>query len=151
MIECDGLPYNILRDIINNVWRCMICNDCFYDTENFQEHKCAIINNNDPKQEFCWIVPVCGLLHLEMNVSKSFVKLNWDLTLGFTSPKAQKYLKKGSEHHKLWHYLEILYVSSGMELAVPHVQYCKESGVLPDCNGYWDWCEDLQNPNYLYK
>ena len=46
MIECDGLPCNILRDIIDNVWRCTICNDCFYDIENFQEHKCAIINNN---------------------------------------------------------------------------------------------------------
>ena len=69
--------------------------------------------------------------------------------MGFTSPKAQKYLKKGSEHHKIWHYLEILYVSLGMELAVPYVQYCNDSGVLPDCNGYWDQCEDLQNPNYL--
>ena len=157
MIEFDGLPYSILRDIINNVWRCTICNDCFHDIEKFQEHKYAIINKNDLKREFSWIVPVCGVLHLEMNVSKSFVKLNWEaftnllgITLGFTSPEAQKYLKKGSEHHKLWHYLEILYVSLGMEVAVPYVQYCKDSGVLPDCNGYWDWCDDLQNANYLY-
>ena len=95
MIEFDGLPYSILRDIIGNVWRCTICNDCFYDIEKFQEHKCAIINKNDPKREFSSIVPVCGVLHLVMNVSKSFVKLNWEvftnllgITLGFTSPKA---------------------------------------------------------------
>ena len=99
MIEFDGLPYNILRDIIDNVWRCTICNDCFYNIENFQEHKCIIINNNDHKLEFSWIVPVCCVLHLEMNVSKSFVKLNWKvftnllgITLGFRFPKAQEYL-----------------------------------------------------------
>ena len=116
----------IVRDIIDKVWRCTVCNDCFYDIENFQERKCVIINNNDPKREFSWIVPVCGLLHLEMNVSKSFAKVDWEvftnllgITLGFTSSKAQKYLKKGSQHHKLWHYLEILYVSLGMELALP--------------------------------
>ena len=55
--------------------------------------------------------------------------------MGFTSPKAQKYFKNGSEPHKLWHYLEILYVSLGMELAVPYVQCCKDSSVLPDRNG----------------
>ena len=27
---------------------------------------------------------------------------------------------------------------------------CKEIGVFPDCNAYWDWCEDFQNRNYLY-
>lgn len=70
--------------------------------------------------------------------------------MGFRSPKAQEYLKKGSEHHQLWHYLEIIYVSLGMELVVPYVQYCKEIGVFPDCNAYWDWCEDFQNRNYLY-
>ena len=105
-----GLPYNILRDIIDNVWRCSICTDCFYDMENFPDYKCAITNKNNPKREFSWIVPVCGLLHLEMNLSKSFIKLNWEvltnvleITLGFRSPKAQEYLKKGSEHHKLWY------------------------------------------------
>ena len=79
MNECDGLSYNILWDIIDNVWRCTICNDGFHDIENFQEHKCAIIDNNDAKREFSWIVPVCGLLHLEINVSKPFVKLNWEV------------------------------------------------------------------------
>ena len=78
--------------------------------ENFPDYKCTITNKNNPKQEFSWIVPVCGLLHLEMNLSKSFIKLNWEvltnvleITLGFRSPKAQEYLKKGSEHHKLWY------------------------------------------------
>ena len=78
--------------------------------ENFPDYKCAITNKNNAKREFSWIVPVCGLLHLEMNLSKSFIKLNWEvltnvleITLGFRSPKAQEYLKKGSEHHKLWY------------------------------------------------
>ena len=79
------------------------------------------------------------------NVSKSFGKLNWEvftnllkIILGFRSPEAKEYWKNGSEHHKLWHYLEIIYVGLGMELAVSYLQYSKDSGILPDCNGYWD-------------
>ena len=43
-----------------------------------------------------------------MNVSKLFVKLNWEVftyslekMLGCRSPKAQEYLKKCSEHEKI--------------------------------------------------
>ena len=42
-IECDGLPYGILRDIMENVWRCNICHECFYTINTFEEHKCFIL------------------------------------------------------------------------------------------------------------
>ena len=66
-VECDGLPYNILREILNNVWRCNNCSDCFYGIENFREHRCFILEQVRPTREFSWLVPVSGLLHLEMN------------------------------------------------------------------------------------
>ena len=48
------------------------------------------------------------LLHFEMNAARSFIKLIWDVftsafghELGFKSIKAQKYLQKGLDHHKI--------------------------------------------------
>ena len=148
MIECDGLPYNLLRDIIENVWRCSHCNECFYNIDVFQEHKCAILAKG---------IPVCGLLHLEINAGRAFTKLNWEIfasklgfILGLKSPKVQEYLKKGSEHHKLWHFLEILYISISLELMVPYVKGCISLGTTPNSNDYWNWCKDIDDPNYLY-
>jgi len=77
MVECDGLPYNIIRDIIANVWRCSQCLGCFYGLDSFEEHKCYILKSIQPNREFAWLLPVSGLLHVEMNVARSFTRLNW--------------------------------------------------------------------------
>ena len=113
-VECDGVPYSIIRDIIEHVWNCSKCKQCFYRVESFKEHKCFVLYTVDPIREFGWLVPVMGLLHLEINIAKSFMKLNWEVfnkqlgyILGFKSPKAQDYLKKGADHHKIWHFYEI--------------------------------------------
>ena len=29
-VECDGLPYSIIRDLLDNLWQCTFCKDCFY-------------------------------------------------------------------------------------------------------------------------
>ena len=157
LMECDGLPYNLIRDIITNVWRCPQCSSCYYGLEFFQDHMCHVLKNVKPEQEFGWLVPVSGLLHLEINIARSFMKLNWDVftgdlgrILGFVSPKAQDYLKKGADHHKAWHFFEILYTSLSLELVVPYVRECFELGQRPSCIGYWKWCQELADPYYIY-
>lgn len=156
-IECDGLPYNTLREILPNVWRCPECKECFFGLDVYEGHKCFILRNVEPFREFGWLVPVSGLLHLEMNLCRAFVKLNWDVftsdlgkTLGFQSPKAQEYLKKGSDHHKTWHFLEILYSSLSLELLVPYTKNCISQKETPSVTGYWEWCKDVEDPNYIY-
>ena len=156
-MECGGLPYNILKEILNNVWRCINCSDCFYGIENFTEDRCFILEQVRPTREFFWLVPVHGLLHLEMNACQSFIKLNWSVftktlenILGLPPPKVQEYLRKGSDHHKAWHYLELIYCSLSLELVVPYVKECIKIKSNSTTNGYWDWCEDLQNSNYIY-
>ena len=116
-VECDGLPCNMIRDIISEVLRCQLCNRCFWGREAFEEHNCFQAASAKSKKEFGWLVPIFGLLRLEMNIGRAFVKLNWDVfvrssgfTLGFQSPKASAYLHKGADHHKLWHLLEIKYI-----------------------------------------
>ena len=58
-------------------------------------------------QEFGWVVLSIGRLHLEMNMACHFIDLDWDIflsklasELGFVSENAQKYMRKGSDHHK---------------------------------------------------
>ena len=101
MVECNGLPYNIIRDIIENVFRSSKCSNCYYSLATFRENTCYILHQIKEVKEFGWVLPVFGLLHLEMNVARSFTKLNWDIfmselgyVVGFKSPKAQKYLYK---------------------------------------------------------
>ena len=81
-VECDGLPYNTLREILTNVWRCSECKNCYYGMENYQVHISFILRNLEPIREFGWLVPVIGLLHLEMNAGRLFVKLNWEVFTG---------------------------------------------------------------------
>jgi len=156
-VECDGLPYNLIRDIITNVLRCTECNRCFYGSNSFQDHKCFVIMQVSPTHEFGWLLPVFGLLHLEMNLGRAFIKLNWEIfvksvgfALSFKSPKAQEYLKKGSDHHKMWHLLEILYSALTLEIIHPYVKHCKQQNETPTCEGYWIWCKNVQDPNYAY-
>ena len=156
-IECDGLPYNLIRTLISEVLRCQECRKCFYGKDNFEDHKCFILNQATFTHEFGWLVPVFGLLHMEMNLARAFTKLNWDIfmkhvgmELGFKSLKAQQYLQKGADHHKLWHMLEVLYSALNLELLYPYVIQCKSDGIEASVDGYWNWCHKVANPNYLY-
>ena len=129
---------------MSNVWRCFECKKCFYKYDTFKEHRCYLLGKcKVGKREFDWIVPIAGVLHVEINAVKSFVKLNWDLCLGklvdelgFHSPKAQEYLKKGSNHHKTWHFFEILYLDLSLELLTPYVKENLKNGRPSSTDGY---------------
>ena len=121
-----------------------MCDNSYYGIDNFHDHKCNILHKNTPIREFEWMVPITGLLHFEMNAARCFVSTNWDIftselghELGFQSPKVQDYLKKGSDHHKLWHFLEILYLGISQELVTTFVKECIENKSLPLVDSYW--------------
>ena len=95
----------------------------FYGLTEFEEHLCHVVHTISFKYEFDWIVPQGGLLHFEMNAAKAFMSCNWPVfmeeictTLGFKSDNAKKYIRKGSDHHKLWETLEITYLAMADEL-----------------------------------
>ena len=84
------------------------------------------------------------LLLREIDAALAFEKLYWDVfksslraSLGFKYSKAQAfYFQKGSDHHKLWHVLEIMYLSLVMELMVLYVRDCVSKDVSPTLNDY---------------
>ena len=83
-------------------------------------------------------LPQCGLSHFEMNAGKSFMSLCWDVfmkkickELGFQSENALKYIKKGSDHHKLWDILEITYISFTDELLISFICPCNLQNIEP--------------------
>ena len=159
-LECDGLPYKIMRDLMDNVFLCGRCNTSFYGEENFNSdnHRCYVIHGEqEMTREFDWIVPVMGLLHLEMNAARSFLNLNWDVfvgylaySIGFESPKAQAYCKRGSDHHKTWDLIQIMYIGLTQELLVPYVRHAIEVNEEPSVQGYWLWSQSNTDYNYCY-
>ena len=142
-VECDGLPYSIIRDLLDNLWQCTFCKDCFYMLTS-SKHKRFILYELEPVREFLWIFPILGLLNFEMNPARSFIKLNWDVftsafghELGFKSIKAQEYLRKGFDHDKAWHFIEIVYLSLSLELVKPCVKSVS-AGTSPPAEEYWN-------------
>ena len=82
---------------------------------------------------------------------------NWDVfmqeicvILGYNSENAQKYIKKGSDYHKLWQILEIIYIALADKLLLPYVRKSSELGEKPTSSGYWNYSESTVSPNYQY-
>lgn len=68
-------------------------------------------------KEFDWVILRIGKLHLEMNMAQHLIDLNWDIflsklacELGFVSENAQKYIQKGSDHHKTMSVLKVAHI-----------------------------------------
>ena len=101
-----------------------------YGIENFKEHLCYETGEVTPVHEFDWLIPQSGLLHFEMTCAKSFMSLCWEpfmseitRELGFTTDNSQAYIKKGSDHHKLWDFIEACYIAFTDEILVEFLKH----------------------------
>lgn len=129
-VTMDSLPYLVSRQVIENVSICMECGEevlkkdvakhCI-DVHQGQRCKCV--------QEFGWVVLRIGKLHMEMNMARHFMDMNWDVVLsqlarelGFVSEAAQKYVRKGSDHHKTMSILKVAHVGLWPEMLIPYVR-----------------------------
>ena len=70
--------------------------------------------------------------------------------LGFQTDRAQQYAKSGSDHHKTWEMLQVVYNGGIDELLVPYVRECISEGRDPTPEGYLRWSKEVQDPNYAY-
>lgn len=153
-LEVDGTIYVIVEQLINNTYHCTQCKCSFFGKKTFEEHGCS---NLRYEHEFDWVILFPGLLHIEMNICRAFVKLNWEVfmkdvayQMGFKSPAAQNYAYKCSDHHKTWHMLETVPFAFTDELLHPYVNFCKENNEAATVEGYWTWNEAVVNENCIY-
>ena len=73
-LENDGGIYTIVARLLKNNFRCTQCKCCFYGEDNLRSHSCFSMNTEILlRREFDWIIPMPGLLHIEMNAAKAFM------------------------------------------------------------------------------
>ena len=79
-ITMDGLPYLVCRGVINDV---LLCSECGEEVEKASVSEHCIKSHQGQQcstvQEFDWVVLRIGKLHLEMNMARHFIDLNWDI------------------------------------------------------------------------
>ena len=157
-VECDGLIFDIVEKLIENVIRCESCKSSFYGVNLFHEHKCYVNNNNvNFVYEFAWAVPIPGMLHIEMTLCKSFINTNWDVfvheivkVLGFKSAKALKHIRNCGNHHKTFELMLIMYIALTDELLKPFLDHCSENEMTPNMVDYWEFSKTITDSQYNY-
>lgn len=159
-VTMDGLPYLVCRRVVNDVFLCTECGEEVME-ESVNEHcikvhqgqKCSAV------KEFDWVVLRIGKLHLEMNMARHFIDLNWDVfvsklasELGFVSDAAQKFVKKGSDHHKTMSILKVAHIGLWKELLFPYIRDRLDSGSAMSVNDYlYDWMPNVGWKNATYR
>ena len=106
-------------------------------------------------QEFSWVVLCIGKLHLEMNMARHFIDLNCDIflsklasELGFVSENAQKFIGKGSDHHKTMSVLKVAHIGLWKEIRDRLASGSLEISV----NDYlYKWMPEVSWNNATYK
>ncbi|XP_048584868.1 uncharacterized protein LOC116619443 [Nematostella vectensis] len=104
----DGLTYLVSRDVVQSVRLCSACGVELLASETqshfLEKHIGETVNFI---KEFDWAFIRIGKLHMEMNMARCIMSVQWDVymsslahELGFMSEAAQKFAKKGSDHHK---------------------------------------------------
>ena len=132
-----------MMKLIFNVYRCSKSEERIYGSENFKAHLCFETLATEPQYEFDWSIPQSGLLHFEMTAAKSFTNLCWEpfmskicKELGFTIENAQAYAKNGSDHHKLWDFIEICYIAFTDEIIIEFLRYCNLTNIEPNVESF---------------
>ena len=132
-ILCDGLPYGLVQTVIDET------------------------KDETGKKEFRWVHLLPGLLHEEMNMLKSFVELNWEITysqfgkeMGYKSERAAAFFKSAGDHHKSWYNLCIYRDALALELLRPYVNNCLEKQLEPTVDGFFTWKEQSKDATYQF-
>jgi len=126
----DGLPYLVCRKVIDTVLLCTECGDEV--TEDSVTDHCLKGHSGQKcstASEFDWVLLRIGKLHYEMNMARHFIDLNSEVflsklasELGFVSEAAQKFVRKGSDHHKTMSVLRVGHMGLWKELLIPYIR-----------------------------
>ena len=125
---CDGLPFGIILQIIQNYLICDSCQERIIGTEAFKSHvKAQHPTWSSPTftHEYNWVDLKTGNGHVEMNLLKAFVGLNCtkDLVqlLGFKSETALISAQKCYDKHKTWQIINIFFFGTLQKLVLVYM------------------------------
>jgi len=151
-VTMDGSPYLVSRKVIVDV---LMCTECGAEVlrQKVSEHcekyhggqKCSAI------EEFSWVVLRIGKLHVEMNMARHFIDLNWDIflsklasELGFVSEAGQKFVRRGSDHRKTMSVLKVAHIGLWKEMLIPYVRDRLSSSSPLSVNDYlYEWMPEV--------
>ena len=143
-VTMDGLPYLVCRKVVQEMLLCTECGDDVLK-ESLNEH-CLNVHQGqrcNAVQEFDGVVLRFSKLHLEMNMARHFMDLNWNVflsklasELGFVSEAAQEFVHKGSDHHKAMSVLKVAHIGLWKELLIPYIRDRLSSGAATSVNDY---------------
>ena len=125
-VVCDGSPMTLVWQII------------FENTEKYG-----------------WVVPITGLGHEEMNMTKGFIELVWEIiykdfieSQGYISPKAQLFMKGCGNHHLSFDNLDKFREAIWIELLKPFI--LDKNVHSYNFESYLNWLE-TRNNNFTYS
>ncbi|XP_041477204.1 uncharacterized protein LOC121425250 [Lytechinus variegatus] len=163
VVTCDGLPYTLGQRVIKETFTCAYCHAAIFLRESYmehvQEHYPTGIAEEDLafSLEFDWLLLKIGHGHVEMNMVRSFLELNWPvfmkdvaLCMGFCSEAAQKYAKSGADHHKSWELMQIAFLGSLDELLVPYIREKLAAHSKPTPDDFLLWSGNVKSARYKY-
>jgi hypothetical protein len=160
---CDGLPYNLALKVIEQTFICASCDKSIFGKEEIRKHE-RICTDDASEQhgryyrEFDWVVLRTGDGHVEMNMMKSFMELNWDVfmsdmcrVLSFQSLLAQASAKRCDDTHKTWAILIAFHLATLKELVLPYVRDCISIDSQPNPGDFHRYANERRHiPNYYY-
>ena len=158
---CDGLPYSMILHLTQEYMVCKICREGVMGIEIWQKHiqqRHQGLQEVEHILEFDWVHLKTGDGHVEMNMMKSFVELNWEVffkdlvqRMGWKSDIALQCAKNCSDNHKTWQLLLIYHFGTLMELVIPYVRRCIEESIVPTADGFIQFTKKFESdPNYMY-
>ena len=156
-VSCDGLPYNLVLQLILNYKTCSLCNKSFM-AEEFDVH-CSEDHKGQEEvpffREFDWVNLKVGEGHRELNLMKAFVELNWDICfkvlaqlMGWRSENALQNAKKCTDTHKTWQMILVFYIGTLEELLVNYARISLANSEEPSVKGFLSWAKKCEDPNY---
>ena len=167
-ICCDGLPFGLMIQVIDNYLYCQECNKGVMGTVEFVKHAQQNHPSADPAKlpsirEFDWVLPVVADGHYEMNLVKAFTELNWDICfkdlamrMGWRSPVAQKTARACRDHHKSWQLFLVYFLGTLQELVLPYVRACQQESQQPTAVDFLEnfapiQCQKFQTYSYQFE
>ena len=95
-----------------------------------------------------------GKLHVEIKMARHFIDLNCDIflsKLGFVSEAAQKFVRRGSDHHKTISVLKVAHIGLWKEMLVPNVRDRLSSDSPLSGNDYlYEWMPEVGDATYSH-